>query len=246
MIEEARVELLPVTPSFLRLVHWSGAWRHSDLSSVRLITYGAEPMPQTTLDSVHAMFPAAKLKQTYGLSELGVLRSRSPQDGSLWLQLGGDGVETRIRDGVLWVRSASSMVGYLNAPNPFDEEGWMNTGDAVDERDGLIRFRGRASDIINVGGSKVFPGEVEDVLLTAANVVDATVVGVAHPMLGQVPCATVTLAQPESPVALAQRLRRHCLERLAKYKVPMRFYTSGDQSPMNARLKKNRTPGAEA
>jgi acyl-CoA synthetase (AMP-forming)/AMP-acid ligase II len=240
IVESGRVELLPVTPTFLRMVWVSGVWQRYDLSSVELITYGAEPMPQPTLDAVRAIFPRARLKQTYGLSELGVLRSRSPEEGSVWLQVGGDGFETRVVDGVLWIRSASSMVGYLNAPTPFDADGWMNTGDEVEERDGLIRFRGRTSDVINVGGNKVFPAEVEEVLLQAAGVVDATVYAVPHPLLGQVPCAIVRLREPESDASAGMRLRRHCVERLAKYKTPMRFVIGGDVAPTTPRFKKAR------
>ena len=240
IVEQARVQLLPVTPTFLRMLWVSGAWRQYDLSSVELVTYGAEPMPQATLDMVREVFPRARLKQTYGLSELGVLRSRSPEDGSVWLQVGGDGFETRVLDGILWIRSASSMVGYLNAPAPFDADGWMNTGDEVDERDGLIRFRGRTSDVINVGGNKVFPAEVEGVLLEVPGVLDATVYGIPHPLLGQVPCATVTVREQEPNDALRDRLRRHCVERLAKYKAPMRFIVAQETPSMNLRLKKAR------
>ena len=238
-IADARVELLPATPTFLRLLLTSGAWRTHDLSSVALVSYGAEPMPQSTLDKVRPIFPAARFKQTYGLSELGVLHSRSPQDDSTWLTLGGAGFETRVVDGVLWVRSASSMVGYLNAPTPFDADGWMNTGDEVEVRDGLIRFLGRKSEVINVGGQKVFPSEVEDVLMEASNVVDATVFGLAHPLLGQVPCARIVLASDEAADEVASRLRRHCAERVAKYKIPMRF-TVETAPALSARMKKAR------
>jgi acyl-CoA synthetase (AMP-forming)/AMP-acid ligase II len=239
VVEQAKVDLLPTTPTFLRLLLLSGAAERHDLSSVQLITYGAEPMPQATLDRVRAAFPKTKFKQTYGLSELGVLRSASPEDSSTWLRVGGSGFETRIVDGVLWIRSQSSMVGYLNAPNPFDHEGWMNTGDRVEEQGGLIRFLGRETEVINVGGQKVFPSEVENVLLAADNVRDATVFGQAHSVLGQAPCARVVLEEFEPVEALSARLRQHCLSRLAKFKIPMRF-TIENSAPMNKRLKKNR------
>ncbi|WP_368853906.1 AMP-binding protein, partial [Streptobacillus notomytis] len=71
----------------------SGLWRKYDLSSIRLITFGAEPMPPATLRRVREVFPNAALKQTYGLSELGVLRSSSPDPESLWIRIGGDGFE---------------------------------------------------------------------------------------------------------------------------------------------------------
>ncbi len=222
-IEVARVELLPVTPTFLTLFVASGAYTRRDTSSVRLITYGTEVMPEATLQRVREAFPNAELQQTYGLSELGVLRSRSRDSGSLWVQIGGPGFQVRIVDGLLHVRSDFAMVGYLNAPSPFDAEGWMNTGDAIEQDGDWIRILGRTSDLINVGGQKVYPAEVENVLMAAANIVDAAVYGEPHPLLGSIVVARVTLGEPEDEIALRQRLRLICRERLAPYKVPMRF-----------------------
>jgi long-chain acyl-CoA synthetase len=239
-IARAGAELLPTTPTFLNLILASGAWQRHDLSSVRLITYGTEPMPETTLKRVLEVFPQAELKQTYGLSELGVLHSQSPDPKSLWLRLGGRGFETRVVDGVLHIRSESSMVGYLNAPNPIDEDGWMNTGDLVEEAGGLMRFVGRSSQVINVGGQKVFPTEVESVLMSAENVTDASVFGVRHPLLGQAVRARVSLAGPELDDALCERLREYCRARLAKYKVPLYFEVVDLEDQATDRMKKRR------
>ncbi len=239
-IMRARAELLPTTPTFLNLILASGAWQRHDLSSVRLITYGTEPMQETTLKRVLEIFPQAKLKQTYGLSELGVLHSQSPDPKSLWLRIGGPGFETRVVDNVLHIRSASSMFGYLNAPHPIDADGWMNTGDLVEEADGLIRFLGRKSEIINVGGQKVFPTEVEAVLLGADNVTDASVFGVRHPLLGQAVRARVSLAKSELPAEVSERLKEHCRARLAKYKVPLFFEIVDLKEQVTERVKKRR------
>lgn len=223
-IAEGRAELLPTTPTFLSLMIASQAWRRHDLSSIKLVTYGAEPMPESTLKRLPELFPNADLKQTYGLSELGVLQSASASPDSLWLRVGGRDFETRVVDGMLHIRSRSSMLGYLNAPNPIDADGWMNTGDMVEEKDGLIRIIGRVSDVINVGGQKVFPVEVESVLQEHAAVAEATVHAIAHPVLGQVVGARLTLAggTDDTDAALAD-IKAHCKARLQKYKVPMRF-----------------------
>lgn len=222
-IEASRAELFPTTPTFLAMLIASGVWRHHDLSSVELVTYGAEPMPETTLKRLPELFPRASFKQTYGLSELGVLRSASPDRDSLWLSVGGDGFEVRVVDGILHVRSQSNMLGYLNADSPIGADGWMNTGDLVEERDGLLRIVGRQSEVINVGGQKVHPTEVEDILLTADNVAEATVYALPHPLLGQVVAARVTLTRPEEHATATTRLRTVCRGRLQKYKQPMRF-----------------------
>ena len=239
-IEQAGATLLPTTPTFLNLLIASGSYRDFDLSSVRLITYGTELMSETTLRKVQSIFSDAQLKQTYGLSELGVLRSRSESDSSVWVRVGGEGFEIKIVDGTLWVRSEANMIGYLNAPNPFDEEGWMSTGDRVEVREDYIRFLGRQSEMINVGGQKVFPIEVENVLLQDENVLEATVYGAKHPLMGHVLHARVTLAHAEESQAVAERLRKLCLAHLARYKVPVKleFVTGDDQR--NTRFKKIR------
>jgi acyl-CoA synthetase (AMP-forming)/AMP-acid ligase II len=239
-INRGRAELLPTTPTFLKMLIACGAWRDIDMSSVRLITYGTEPMPEATLVRLNEIFPGVELKQTYGLSELGVLHSKSPDPKSLWLKIGGRGFETRVVDGILHIRSNSSMVGYLNAASPIDAEGWMNTGDLVDEQEGLVRFRGRATEIINVGGQKVFPTEVESVLLQAGNIVDATVYGVKHPLLGQAIRARVSLASPEDESAVNERLKSHCLDRMAKFKVPLKFEVLPIEAQVTPRTKKQR------
>ena len=122
-IERHKVQLLPTSPTFLNMLLMSEAYRHHDLSSLALITYGTEVMPESTLKRMREAFPEVRLLQGYGLSELGILGSRSKDSDSLWVRVGGEGFETKVQDGTLWIRAQSAMMGYLNAPSPFDEEG---------------------------------------------------------------------------------------------------------------------------
>jgi acyl-coenzyme A synthetase/AMP-(fatty) acid ligase len=238
-IERHRVEVLPTTPTFLNLLLLSGEHRQHDLSSLRLITYGTEPMPASTLERLHEAFPGVRLQQTYGLSELGILRSKSRDDGSLWVKVGGEGYETKVVDGVLWIRAESSMLGYLNAPNPFDAEGWFNTQDAVEQDGEWLRFLGRTSELINVGGLKVYPAEVESVLLEMDDVLDVTVRGERNPIVGQCVVARVNLRRPELAGDFKIRMRLHCQGRLAPYMIPVKVeFTEGQQH--NARCKRLR------
>lgn len=227
-VETHRVELLPTSPTFLNLLLLSEEHRRHDLSSLTLITYGTEPMPESTLQRMAAAFPEVKLLQTYGLSELGILRSQSRGSDSLWVRVGGEGFETKIVDGRLWIRAASAMLGYLNAPSPFDAEGFFDTGDLVEVDGEWIRFVGRYNEIINVGGSKVFPAEVESVLLEMDNVADAAVRGEPNPITGQMVTATVRLVNAEAPDVFKRRMRVFCADRLAGHKVPVRLrYVEG-------------------
>ncbi len=219
-IQRHRVQLLPTTPTFLRMLLISEAYKKYDLSSLELITYGTEPMPTATLESLHAALPGVRLKQTYGLTEVGILPTKSEGDDSLWLAVGGKGFETKIVDGVLWIRSPSPMIGYLNAPSPFDADGWMNTGDLVEQKGEYIRFLGRKSEIINVGGEKVFPAEVENLIQQLENIKEVTVRGRPSPITGNIIVATVELREPEDPDAVEERVRAACRQRLAPFKVP--------------------------
>jgi long-chain acyl-CoA synthetase len=244
-IERHQVELLPTSPTFLNLLLISEAYKRYDLSSLSLITYGTEVMPESTLRRVHQVLPNIRLKQTYGLTELGVLRSKSKSPDSLWVKVGGEDYETKVVDGILWIRARSAMLGYLNAPSPFDEEGWMNTGDMVEVDGEYIRILGRESEIINVGGQKVYPAEVESVLLQIDNVKDAVVVDEKNPITGSIVAARVNLFEPEEPSAFRKRMRAFCWGRLAPYKIPVRVEIS-DQDQFSARYKRMRRPGATA
>jgi long-chain acyl-CoA synthetase len=238
-IERHRVELLPTTPTFLNLLLLSEALGRHDLSSLNQITYGTEPMPASTLERVHALLPLVRLSQTYGLSELGILRARSTASDSLWVELGGEGVETEVRDGILWIRSPSAMLGYLNAPSPFDAEGWFNTQDEVEIDGSAFRIRGRRSEIINVGGEKVYPAEVESVLLELSNVRDVAVRGQPNPITGQIVVARVNLTEPESLDSLRRRIREHCRAHLSPFKIPARVEIAAEDQ-FSSRFKKTR------
>jgi acyl-coenzyme A synthetase/AMP-(fatty) acid ligase len=224
-----RVEVLPTTPTFLNMVLISGAHERHDHSSLRLVTYGTEPMPPRTLERLAEALPGVRLKQTYGLSELGILPTRSRDDRSLWVQLGDAGFDHKVVDGVLWIRSEMAMLGYLNAPAPFDDEGYFDTKDKVEVDGDWLRILGRDSEIINVGGEKVYPVEVESVLLEMPGIAEATVSGRPSPITGMVVHATVQPAGPEDEAALRRRVRAHCRARLEPYKVPAVVEVSYDR-----------------
>ncbi|MEW1691883.1 fatty acid--CoA ligase family protein [Streptomyces sp. NPDC091265] len=220
-IAEHRVEILPTTPTFLNMVLISGAHERYATDSLTLVTYGTEPMPLQTLRRLGEALPGVRLKQTYGLSELGILPTRSKGDDTLWVKLGTAGFEHKIIDNILWIRSEMAMLGYLNAPAPFDDEGFFNTQDVVEVDGDYVRILGRDSEIINVGGEKVYPSEVESVLLGVPNVAEATVSGKPNPVTGMVVKATVQLVVDEDRREVARRVRAYCGSRLEAYKVPV-------------------------
>jgi long-chain acyl-CoA synthetase len=221
-IEKYRVQLLPTSPTFLNLLLLSEAYRRHDLSSLELVTYGTEVMPESTLVRFHALFPQVRLLQTYGLSELGILRSKSKASNSLWVKVGGEGFDTRVVNGMLEIKAKSAMLGYLNASSPFTEDGWFQTGDSVEVDGEYIRILGRKSEIINVGGEKVYPAEVENVLQSMEGVEDVTVSGEKNPITGQMVKAQVKLRAEENLNEFRMRMHSFCADKLPKFKVPQK------------------------
>lgn len=234
-----KVELLPATPSFLTLLMASQLQSDYDLSSLKRITYGTEVMPQSTLDRLSRAFPNVVLQQTYGLSEVGVLRSQSRGDGTLWVRIGGEGFKTKIVNDVLWIKSEYAMVGYLNAPSEFDAEGWFNTQDQVEADGEYFRILGRVTDLINVGGQKVYPTEVENVILEMDNIQDVSVFGEKNALLGQIVVAKLVLKIPETVESVKRRVRHTCLKKMASFKVPTKVILA-DGDLYSARQKKIR------
>ncbi len=179
------VEVLPATPTFLRMLLLSGALPDVIPESLKVITYGTERMDQPTLDELCRLLPRVDFRQTYGMSELGIVRVKSESRDSLYMKIGGEGVEIRVVDNVLQIRSESRMLGYINDDSPFDLDGWYNTKDVVDVKDGFIKITGRLTDVINVGGLKFMASDVERVVLTYPGVAMAKVVPKNNPITGQ-------------------------------------------------------------
>ena len=161
-----------------------------------------------------------KVLQKFGATEIGTLRSHSRSSDSVWVKIGGEGYQTRVVEGMLQIKAESAMLGYLNAPSPFTEDGWFITGDRVEVDGDYYRILGRQSDVINVGGQKVDPAEVEGVLVELENVRDVAVYGKKNPILGEIVAARFELVNGEEVQALRRRVRQHCQGRLAAYKIP--------------------------
>ena len=220
-IQKHKIELLPTTPTFINLILMSRAYEKFDLSSLKIVSYGTESMPESTLKSFHKLYPTIQLKQTYGLTELGVMRTKSKDSESLWVKVGGEDYKTKIVDNTLFIKATSTILGYLNAESPYDEEGWYNTGDKVEQDGDWIKFLGRDSDIINVGGQKVYPAEVESVILEMENISEAVVFGKDNQIVGNIVAARINIEQDESINKIKKRIRKFCKTKLESYKIPV-------------------------
>jgi long-chain acyl-CoA synthetase len=216
------VDVLPTTPTFLRMMLMSGAVPNKVSDCLKVITYGTERMDQPTLDELCKLLPKVDFRQTFGMSELGIVRVKSEARDSLYMKVGGEGVETRVIDGVLQIRSISRMLGYLNAPSPFDAEGWYDTKDVVEVKDGYYKVTGRISDVINVGGLKFMASEVERVALEFPNVSLVKAKSKPNPITGH---HVELLVQPAFNIVIDKDLFLEFLkERLQPHMVPKRIF----------------------
>jgi acyl-coenzyme A synthetase/AMP-(fatty) acid ligase len=224
LIEKYKLQLLPTSPTFINLIILNKTYEKYDLSSLEIITYGTEPMPESTLKAMHKILPNAKLKQTYGLSEVGIMPTKSENSESLWMKLRNDETfQTKIVDDILYIKSKSAMIGYLNAPSLFDEDGWFNTKDKVLVKGDYIKILGRTTDLINVGGQKVYPVEVESALLECDGVLDIRIYGVDNPIMGKVVEAEVKVDESNNNRDFIKVLRKFSKEKLESYKIPTKF-----------------------
>lgn len=241
-IEKYRVQALPVSPTFMNLLLLSGVYREFDLSSLEVVSYGSEVMPEAMLTAWNRQFPNVRTVQAYGMSELGILPTRSKDSGSLLFTVRDGGVRYRIVDGLLEIQTKTAMIGYLNAPSPFTEDGWLQTGDEAEMEDGYIRILGRRSEIINVGGRKVYPAEVESILEQMEVIETAVVSGEPSGIMGQMVKATVRLTGEQPLTELRRQIWDFCRDKLPQYKIPQKIVITQD-TLTSPRMKKIRNSG---
>jgi len=244
-IQTHKVKLLPASPTFLNLLLISGAHSKYDLSSLRFITYGTEPMPESLLQRIKETFPKTKLIQTFGTSETGISQTTSRSSTSTLIKFDDPNTEYKIVDGELWLRSKSQILGYLNHEmSRFTEDGWFKTGDLLEpakeeEGEGYFRIVGRRQEMINVGGEKVTPSEVESTLLEIPEIADCLVYAENNAITGQIVAAEIVLKENSDPKTMKRTIKNYCRSKLSPYKVPVKIIFK-DATKFSNRYKKMR------
>ena len=220
LIEKYKIMVLPSSPTFLNLILISGEHEKYDLSSLRMITYGTEAMPESLLLKLKASFPKVKFLQTFGTSETGISTTSSKSSDSLYMKIEDSNQEYKIVENELWLRSKTQVLGYLNASmDSFTSDGWFKTGDLVEElEDGYLKIIGRSKEVINVGGQKVLPAEVESVILSMDEIDDCMVYSEANVITGQTVVCDVVLHEPKENIKKIIRL--FCKDKLDAFKIP--------------------------
>jgi long-chain acyl-CoA synthetase len=225
-IARHRATVFPgVATMFARILE-SPALVAADLSSLRLAVSGAAPCPWA-LASEWRRRTGIRIVRGYGMTELFrpisyLAAEAADHPDSIGRAV--PGVELRVVDDELWIRTPAAMDGYLRAPEETAAvlaDGWFKTGDlATIAPDGYVRIVGRKRELILRGGYSVVPGEVETTLLGHPAVAEAAVIGVAHAELGEEVSAFVTLRTGTR--VEAEELIAFCRARLAGYKYPRR------------------------
>jgi len=198
-------------------------------------------MPESLLLKLRIAFPRTRLLQTFGTSETGITKTSSRSSDSLEIRLDDPNTQYKIVEGELWLKSKTQVIGYLNASmESFTEDGWFKTGDLVEEvENSYLRIKGRAKEVINVGGEKVLPSEVESIVLEIESVSDCTVYGAKNAITGQMVAVQIVLEVGIDKKEAKIFIRKYCKQKLDSYKVPVKFEFV-DQTNYGERFKKKR------
>ncbi|WP_371538204.1 acyl--CoA ligase [Streptomyces sp. NBC_01023] len=262
-VERYGVTVLPLAPIMLERLARAAVGPAGPLRGVRAVPYGGSPIGADSLALAERLFPGA-LSQFYGLAEaLAPLTVLSPADHASGaagrLASAGRvsaGVELRLVDGEIVVRSDTVMTGYWNRPEltaAVLSDGWFRTGDLAHlDADGYVHLNGRSSDLIVTGGFNVHPAEVERVIAGVAGIRDVAVVGMPHPVWGEGVTAAVVLDAdratdsadapdaPDAPgEAILAAITRACAAAIASYKKPVAVHRV-PEIPRNAAGKTDR------
>lgn len=212
--------------------------KNADLDSVKFFASGGDAMPDK-IRGAFEMIYQRKIGAGYGLSETSPVLTADLEDYTEPTENVGRpliGVSLAIRDehgadlpsnqiGQIWARGDNVMLGYYNEPEKTAEvikDGWFDTGDlGYINTQGKLLITGRLKDVIASKGFKIYPQEIENVILMYPDAVRAAVIGAIDPQVGQVVVAYVQLhgAGPDAE----QKIRELCERNLASYKVPRKF-----------------------
>lgn len=244
LIEEYKIAVLPSSPTFLNLILINRSYEKYDLSSLRMITYGTETMPEGLLGRLKAVFSKVRFLQTFGTSETGIAATSSKSSSSTFMKIDDENLEYKIVDNELWLRSKTQILGYLNrSMESFTNDGWFKTGDLVElDNEGFIKIIGRNKEIINVGGQKVLPSEVESVLLGMDEIEDCLVYGEQNAITGQSVSCDVVLKHGIDDSGFKILVRKFCKDKLDSFKIPTRVNVV-QKTKLTERFKKSRIKG---
>jgi acyl-CoA synthetase (AMP-forming)/AMP-acid ligase II len=250
VVNELRPQFVFLVPSMAQLIVSHPRFADAELSSIAICAIGSAPLAPSTLRALQERMPEASVSNSYGMTEAGPAFCSMPKGESL-KRIGSVGqpvapLEVRIVDedgrdlpagevgeAILRMKGREREY-YRNAEATAGawKDGWLYSGDLARlDEDGYLYIVGRKKDVIIRGGNNIHAVDVEAVLLEHPHVVEAAVVGIPHPVLGEDVAAVVVLSAGASTTI--DELRQLCADALADYKVPRRIELI-DELPRNA------------
>ena len=235
-IERLKPTVFQGVPPMYNLMLKQPGLESRDLSSVVFCLSAATKMPESLIHQVQEKL-GWHYAEAWGLTEVSCVGTTAPYTKTRIGSCGKgmDDAEIKVIDengntlppgqqGELCVKGTCVTLGYLNKPEAtreaFDQEGWFHSGDiAYIDEDGYAYIVDRKKDMINVGGEKVFPSEVEDMMLEHPKIKDLVIVGIPDELKGEAPKAFIQLKEGEE--ATEEEIKEFCKSRMAPYKVPV-------------------------
>lgn len=246
LMQDHHVSCVSATPSYWRRLITLGSRDHLQRLHLAQITLGGEASDQALLDSLKQLFPMARLVHIYATSELG--RCFSVSDGRVGFPASyldapsREGVGLKIEDGELHVRSANAGLDQADqVPGRSRDANWLATGDLIDRVGDRCHFIGRRTELINVGGNKVHPLRVEQVVCRVPGVAEARVYSKTSSLVGQMVACEFVACEGFEAQAVKEAVLAHCRERLAPHERP-RFIEPVAQIRLSEAGKKIRRP----
>ena len=187
-------------------------------------TLGGEIVDDRILSAIAALFPKARIVHIFASTEAGVGFSVSDNRAGFplnYLKNPPLGVDIKVKNDKLYIRNEHVYNKYFGSDISFaSKEGWVDTGDSVEIKKDRVLFRGREDGVINVGGDKVYPEEIENVLLKHPLVAAAKVYAKSSPITGSLVAADVTLVNSKTDEKKARKvLQAYSLKVLERHKV---------------------------
>lgn len=219
------VNAMSATPSFWRKMLMSSISKNLRL---KRITLGGEISEQSILNALKMKFPDSVIVHIYASTEAGVgfvvKDGKSGFPENYLNSDDGSSIQMKIIEDHLWIKSARGAAAILEGKLDANSEGYVDSGDIVSVRNGRVIFLGRSSGAINVGGSKVIPEEVENVLNSCDYIEISKVFGKENSMLGMLVSAEVQLGAKANDLEkkeVKSLIIAHCKKHLEPYKVPV-------------------------
>lgn len=249
-MEREKVTIFFGVPAMYSILLNTPKMENLELPNLRLFTYGAAPMPYELIRKVKALYPDVKVQNLYGQTENSPAAT-TLKDHHALDKVGSVGeplplTEVQVVDefgislpvgqvGEIVTKGPQVMKGYLKndeATKKAIQNGWLYTGDLGRfDKDGLLYIVDRKKDMIIRAGENVYPVEVEEVLYQIPEVLEAAVVGIPHPVYGEVPKAFIVVKEGKS--LKKEEVIKYSQKQLAKYKLPEEIVFI-DNLPRNA------------